>query len=80
MAHIVGAIATSHVPAIGRAIAKGLQQDAYWKPFFDGFVPVRQWLETARPDVVVCLYNDHGLNFFLDKPVSYTHLTLPTKA
>jgi len=67
MAHIVGAIATSHVPAIGRAIAKGLQQDAYWKPFFDGFVPVRQWLETARPDVVVCLYNDHGLNFFLDK-------------
>ena len=36
MARIVGAITTSHVPAIGRAIARNLHQDAYWKPFFDG--------------------------------------------
>ena len=37
-------LTTSHVPAIGGAIAKGLQQDPYWKPFFDGFPPVREWL------------------------------------
>jgi protocatechuate 4,5-dioxygenase beta chain len=67
MARIIGGVTTSHVPAIGRAIAKNLQQDPYWKPFFDGFVPVRRWLQEVRPDVVVVLYNDHGLNFFLDK-------------
>ncbi len=67
MARIVGAITTSHVPAIGRAIDKGLQDDPYWKPFFDGFPPVREWLAEVRPDVAVMVYNDHGLNFFLDK-------------
>jgi protocatechuate 4,5-dioxygenase beta chain len=67
MAHIIGGLASSHIPAIGGAIAKGLQQEPYWKPFFDGFPPVREWLQKARPDVVVVFYNDHGLNFFLDK-------------
>jgi protocatechuate 4,5-dioxygenase beta chain len=67
MARIVGGITTSHVPAIGGAIAKGLQNDPYWKPFFDGFVPVRKWLSEVKPDVAVVFYNDHGLNFFLDK-------------
>ncbi len=67
MARILGAITTSHVPAIGRAIARNLQHEPYWKPFFDGFAPVRQWLAEVKPDVVVLLYNDHGLNFFLDK-------------
>jgi len=72
MARIVGAVTTSHVPAIGGAIAKGRQEDSYWKPFFDGFVPVRQWLADVKPDVVVLLYNDHGLNFFLDKMPTFS--------
>ena len=67
MVEIIGGYFTSHVPAIGGAIHKGLQADAYWKPFFDGFPPVHQWLAKARPDVAVVFYNDHGLNFFLDK-------------
>lgn len=67
MARIVGAVTTSHVPAIGKAIARNLQEDPYWKPFFDGFKPVHAWLGKVKPDVVVVLYNDHGLNFFLDK-------------
>ena len=67
MATIVGAITTSHVPAIGRAIDQGLQQDPYWKPFFDGYPPARAWLAKAKPDVAVVFYQDHGLNFFLDK-------------
>jgi protocatechuate 4,5-dioxygenase beta chain len=67
MAHIVGCITTSHVPAIGGAIARGLQREPYWKPFFDGFEAIHQWLAQVRPDVVVVFYNDHGLNFFLDK-------------
>jgi protocatechuate 4,5-dioxygenase beta chain len=67
MATIVGGIATTHVPSIGNAIAKGLQHDPYWSPFFDGFDVAHKWLSRARPDVAVVFYNDHGLNFFLDK-------------
>ncbi|MBV9289762.1 MAG: protocatechuate 3,4-dioxygenase [Hyphomicrobiales bacterium] len=67
MARIIGALATSHVPAIGGAIAKQREQDSYWKPFFDGFAPAREWLMSQKPDVAVVFYNDHGLNFFLDK-------------
>ena len=67
MATIVGSVTTSHVPAIGGAIARKVQQEPYWKPFFDGFGPVRQWLSDVSPDTVVLFYNDHGLNFFLDK-------------
>jgi len=67
MAQILGALCTSHVPAIGRAMAKNLQQDPYWKPFFDGWPPVHRWLADKKPDVAVVFYNDHGLNFFLDK-------------
>jgi protocatechuate 4,5-dioxygenase beta chain len=67
MARLIGGIGTSHIPAIGGAIHKGLQQDPYWKPFFDGFPPIREWLGQVKPDVVVIFYNDHGLNFFLDK-------------
>ena len=40
MAQIIGGIATSHIPAIGKAIAQGLQDQPYWKPFFDGYDPV----------------------------------------
>jgi len=71
MANIVGAITTTHVPSIGGAIAKGLQQDPYWKPFFDGFPKAREWVAKVKPDVVVMVYNDHGLNFFLDKQPTF---------
>ncbi|MBI2995030.1 MAG: protocatechuate 3,4-dioxygenase [Gammaproteobacteria bacterium] len=67
MAKIIGGISTSHIPAIGIAIANGMQQDPYWKPFFDGFPPVRKWLDETRPDIAIVIYNDHGLNFFLNK-------------
>lgn len=67
MARLVGSISTSHIPAIGGAIARGSQQEPYWKPFFDGYPPARDWLQSVRPDVVVIIHNDHGLNFFLDK-------------
>ncbi|MBU3652154.1 MAG: protocatechuate 3,4-dioxygenase [Limnohabitans sp.] len=72
MAQIVGGLASSHIPAIGGAIAKGIQQEPYWKPFFDGFPPTHQWLQRVKPDVVVVFYNDHGLNFFLDKMPTFS--------
>ena len=67
MAHLVAGLASSHIHAIGGAIHNGRQQEPYWKPFFDGFTPIHAWLDRVRPDVVVLFYNDHGLNFFLDK-------------
>ncbi len=67
MANVIGAVTSSHVPAIGGAIAKKKQQDPYWKPFFDGYPPVHAWLAQTKPDVAVVFYQDHGLNFFLDK-------------
>ena len=67
MARIVGAITTSHIPAIGSAIARGLQDEPYWRPFFGAFGKVHAWLDKVRPDAAVVVYNDHGLQFFLDK-------------
>jgi protocatechuate 4,5-dioxygenase, beta chain len=67
MAQLAGVICTSHVPAIGKAIAHRQQKEPYWRPFFDGFEAVRAWIEHRRPDAIVLIYNDHGLNFFLDK-------------
>jgi protocatechuate 4,5-dioxygenase beta chain len=71
MAQIVGGFATSHVPSIGGAIAKGLTQEPYWKPFFDSFPPVRDWLAREKPDVAIVIYNDHGLAHFLDKTPTF---------
>jgi protocatechuate 4,5-dioxygenase, beta chain len=67
MAKIIGGVATTHVPSIGKAIAEHKQNDPYWKPFFKGFDYVHYWLAREKPDVAVVFSNDHGLNFFLDK-------------
>jgi len=66
VAKIIGGISSSHIPAIGKAIANKLQNDPYWKRFFDGYEPVREWLQANKPDLAIVVYNDHGLNFFLD--------------
>ncbi len=67
MAKIIGGITTSHIPAVGNAIANNLQDDPYWKPFFDGYPKIHDWLAEKKPDVVINIYNDHGLGFFLDQ-------------
>jgi protocatechuate 4,5-dioxygenase beta chain len=67
MARIIGGVATTHVPSIGKAIADKKQHDPYWAPFFRGFDYVHYWLAREKPDIVVVFSNDHGLNFFLDK-------------
>lgn len=77
MAKIVGIMTTSHVPALGKAIANKLQGEPYWKPFFDGFPPIHAWLDKVKPDVVISCYNDHGLNFFLDKLPTFSIGTAP---
>jgi protocatechuate 4,5-dioxygenase beta chain len=67
MARIVGGVTTSHIPAIGNAMTKQLEQTPYWKRFFDGYEPVKEWLADVDPDIAIVVYNDHGLNFFLNQ-------------
>ncbi|GAA0227914.1 class III extradiol dioxygenase family protein [Marinomonas primoryensis] len=71
MAKIIGAVTTSHIPAIANAMANGLEETPYWKPFFDGYPPVRDWLNEKKPDVIILFYNDHGLEFFIDKKPTF---------
>jgi protocatechuate 4,5-dioxygenase beta chain len=66
MATVIGGIGSSHAPTIGTAWDKGQQKEAMWAPLFDGYVPVRQWLEEVRPDVFLIVYNDHANRFFFD--------------
>jgi protocatechuate 4,5-dioxygenase beta chain len=80
MAQILGGFFTSHVPAIGNALHKGLQGDPYWAPFLGGFGPVKDWINVQKPDVAVVFYNDHGLNFFLDKMPTFAVGAAPTYA
>ncbi|MEZ5535862.1 MAG: class III extradiol dioxygenase family protein [Thiolinea sp.] len=71
MAKVLGGIGSSHIPAIGVAMDKGLEDTPYWKDFFKGYGPVRQWFNDAKPDVVIIFYNDHGLEMFLDKKPTF---------
>lgn len=67
MGKIIAGIGTSHVPSIGGAYDRGAQADPDWKPLFDAYIPVREWLEELKPDVAIMVYNDHGADFFFDK-------------
>ena len=66
MARVSAGITTSHVPAIGAAIDKGLTASDYWKPVFEGYEFSKQWIKQQRPDVVFLVYNDHASNFSLE--------------
>ena len=60
MAKIIAGIATSHVPAIGVAVDRGMTQTPYWQPLFKGYEPAREWLAKLAPDVAIIVYNDHA--------------------
>lgn len=63
MAVLIGGIGSSHAPSIAHAYDAQEQQRPEWKPFFDAYGPVRQWLRDERVDTLVVFYNDH-LNHF----------------
>ena len=66
MAHIIGGIGTSHVPTIGVVYDKKRGAEPAWKPLFDGYLPVAEWLRQHQPDVLIVFYNDHANSFFFD--------------
>ncbi len=66
MADLFAGIGTSHVPAIGAAIDHGKTGEDYWKPLFEGYGPVRDWMQREKPDVAIIVYNDHASEFSLE--------------
>jgi hypothetical protein len=54
------------VPTIGLAFDKGRQEDPDWKPLFQGYEAVAQWLAEKKPDVLFFCFNDHATTFFFD--------------
>ena len=63
MGRIVGGIGLSHVPSVGPVVDRKRMQEPAWKPLFDAYVPVREWLAQLKPDVAIVVYNDHGADF-----------------
>ncbi|HVR51745.1 MAG TPA: gallate dioxygenase [Pseudorhodoferax sp.] len=72
MATIIGGIAASHTPTIGFAFDRDKQADPVWKPIFDAFGPVQDWIAARRPDVLLMVYNDHVTSFFFDHYSAFT--------
>ncbi|MGJ5090694.1 gallate dioxygenase [Bradyrhizobium oligotrophicum] len=66
MARIIGGIGASHSPTIGFALDTNKQNDPAWKPIFDGFAAVRDWVKRKDIDVLFMIYNDHITSFFFD--------------
>jgi protocatechuate 4,5-dioxygenase beta chain len=66
MARIIAGLGSPHAPAVGAAVDRGDEQSAYWKPLFDGYQPMREWLQRTKPDVIILFTNDHFTSFFLD--------------
>ena len=64
---IVAGLGLSHVPSVGVAYDRGKLQAPAWKPLWEAYVPVREWLSALKPDVAIVVYNDHGADFMLDK-------------
>jgi protocatechuate 4,5-dioxygenase, beta chain len=64
---IVAGLGLSHVPSVGVAYDRGKIQTPAWKPLWDAYVPVREWLKRLKPDVAIVVYNDHGAQFMFDQ-------------
>ena len=72
MANIIGGIGVSHTPTIGFAQDKALREQPAWKPVFEQFDKVGNYLEDKQPDALVFIYNDHITSFFFDHYSPFT--------
>jgi len=55
------------VPSVGPVVDRKRETDPAWKPLFDAYVPVREWLAKLEPDVAIVVYNDHVAEFSFAK-------------
>ena len=63
MARIIAGVTSSHVPAIGAAIDNHRTNEPYWQRVFEGFERSKEWMAKTKPDVIICVYNDHASAF-----------------
>ena len=65
MARISAGVGSSHVPLLGVAVDQGKTGDDYFGPIFAKVTNgLAQWeRETAKPDVIILVYNDHASAF-----------------
>ncbi len=63
VAKLIAGVGTSHIPAVGAAIDKGMTGSDYWAPYFAKLPPAREWMEATKPDVAIIVYNDHACAF-----------------
>jgi protocatechuate 4,5-dioxygenase beta chain len=66
VARIIAGVGSSHVPAIGAAIDNKQTEEPYWKRVFSGFERSKEWMEKAKPDVAIVVFNDHASAFSVE--------------
>ena len=54
------------MPAIGAAIDNHKTEEPYWQRVFKGFEKSKAWMEKAKPDVIIGVYNDHASAFSVE--------------
>ncbi|MCW5773640.1 MAG: protocatechuate 3,4-dioxygenase [Rhodospirillaceae bacterium] len=64
---IIGGLGSPHAPSIGAAYIGGKDQTPAWKPLFDGYKPMQEWLARKNPDLLIVVANDHANTFFFDR-------------
>ena len=72
MARLIAGMGTSHVPGVGAAMDNGKTDEAYWKPLFEGFTPIREWHANNVPDVNIIVFNDHATSYSLNNYSTFT--------
>lgn len=66
MARIIAGLGSPHAPSVASAVDRHREESDYWKPLYDGYKPMRAWLEREKPDVAILFSNDHFTSFWLD--------------
>ena len=77
MARITASVYTSHIPAVGAALDLGKSGEDYWKPVFAGYDKSKEWVKANKPDVIICVYNDHATAFSLAMIPTFAIMTGP---
>lgn len=72
MAKIIGGIGASHSPTIAFAKDTNKGSDEAWKPIFDDFSVLQNWVHDQKVNVLFLIFNDHITSFFFDHYSPFT--------
>lgn len=66
MAEVVAGLGVSHAPSIAHVYDRGKTDEPAWQPLFTALDHAGQWLLELDLDALICIYNDHIDQYFLD--------------